>query len=91
MHCFGGKLEQAKICAEQGWLISISAQKNKEKKKIIKQLSLENLVIESDAPYIAKKSSDTLLAAQMIADYMETEVDEVLYQTMQNMGKTFGI
>lgn len=91
MHCFGGKLEDAKRCTDAGWLISIPPQPNSERKKIIKELPLASLVVESDAPYIGKTSADALKAAEMIARYKEMELGRVLWETAGNARRFFGI
>lgn len=91
MHCFGGKLEQAKQVADAGWLISIPPQPNSERKKIIKELPLTSLVIESDAPYIGKRSEDALESARMIARYRGIEVEKALEMTRENAKRIFGL
>ncbi len=89
MHCFGGKLEEAKLAANAGWLISIPPQANSERKRIIKALPIESLVVESDAPYIGKTSEDTMKSAEMIARYKEMELEDVLKKTAENARKIF--
>ncbi len=91
MHCFGGKLEQARRAVDAGWLISIPPQANSERKKIVKELPLSALVVESDAPYIGKKSWDALKSAEMIARYKEMKVEEVLEATAKNARRLFSI
>lgn len=91
MHCFSGNLRQAKQCADLGWLISIPPQKSKERKKIIKELELDSFVVESDAPYIGKKSVDALKSAQMIADYRQIPIEKVLERTNENAKRIFDI
>jgi len=92
MHCFGGKFSDAKICADAGWLISIAPQKNSQRKKIIKSLPLESLVVESDAPYIAKTSAaGARLGAKMIAEYRQISEQEASDATFANAKRLFGI
>jgi len=91
MHCFGGKLEDALAAQEMGWLISIPPRKNSERKKIIKGLSLENLVLESDAPYIAKNNGGALESAKMIAEYREMGLEKVLQKTFENAKNFFNV
>lgn len=91
LHCFGGKLEQAKMAADAGWLVSIPPQPNADRKKIIKELALSSLVVESDAPYIGKRSGDALKSAEMIARYKEMKLEDVLAATAQNARKFFGV
>ncbi len=91
MHCFGGKLEEAKMAADAGWLISIPPRPNSERKKIIKELPLSSLVVESDAPYIGKRSEDALKSAEMIARYREMGLEDVLEATGRNARRFFGL
>jgi TatD DNase family protein len=91
MHCFGGKLEQAKRCADAGWLVSIPPQPNAERKRIIKALPISSLVLESDAPYIGRTSAEAFQAAEMIARYKEMEVGEVLAAAGENARRFFGL
>ena len=91
MHCFGGSLEQAKICAGAGYFISIPPVRHKERKKIIREIDLEHLLVESDAPYLGKKSTDAYESAKMIAEYKDAPLDAVLEQTFENAKKLFGI
>lgn len=57
MHCFTGSLEMAKAAIEQGFLISFSGIvtfKNAQSlRNIAKQLPLEKILIETDAPFLA--------------------------------------
>jgi len=91
MHCFGGKLEDAKRAVDAGYYISIPPIKNKDRKKIIRQTDLDYLLIESDAPYLAKKSTDALNSAKMISEYKGLELDVVLDATFENAKHLFSI
>ncbi len=92
MHCFGGTLEQAKICADAGWLISIPPVPSKERKKFIAALPLSSLVVESDAPYIGKESGiGALKSAELISKYTGLPLEEVVSATAQNAQKFFGL
>lgn len=91
MHCFGGNLEQAKMAADAGWLVSIPPQPNSERKKIIKALDVSSLVVESDAPYIGKKSADAMKSAGMVARYKEMKLEDALAATGENARRFFGI
>ncbi|MFH0926981.1 MAG: TatD family hydrolase [Candidatus Micrarchaeota archaeon] len=91
MHCFSGKLEEAKRAADAGFYISIPPLKNKERKKIIKEIDLDYLLVESDAPYLGKKSADAYFSAKMIAEYKNLKIEGVLDSTAQNARKLFGV
>ena len=54
-HCFGGTVEEAKQITELGFYLGIggvATYKNSGLKEVLQQLSLENLVLETDAPYL---------------------------------------
>lgn len=57
MHCFSGSLEFANSCIKEGWLLGIGGVvtfKNSRKlKEVVKNVPLENIVLETDAPYMA--------------------------------------
>ncbi len=54
-HCFGGTVEEAKQIIELGFYLGIGGvvtYKNSGLKEVLEQLSLENLVLETDSPYL---------------------------------------
>ncbi len=91
LHCFGGSLEQALLASSYGWLVSIPPVPSKERKKIITALPISSLVVESDAPYIGKMSSDTLKSAEMVAKYKGISIGECLSATYANACAFFGV
>jgi TatD DNase family protein len=60
LHCFTGTLEEAKAVVARGWMISFSGiltfKKSEELRQTARQMPLENLFIETDAPYLAPQS-----------------------------------
>ena len=57
MHCFSSSLEFANSCIKEGWLLGIGGVvtfKNSRKlKEVVKNIPLESIVLETDAPYMA--------------------------------------
>lgn len=57
IHCFSGSVEFAKECVKRGYLLGISGVvtfKNARKLvEVVKEIPLENLVVETDCPYMA--------------------------------------
>jgi TatD DNase family protein len=54
-HCFGGTVEEARQIIELGFYLGIGGvvtYKNSGLKEILQQLSLEHIVLETDAPYL---------------------------------------
>lgn len=94
-HCFTGDLTQAMQIIEMGFLLGIggvSTYKNGGLDRVIPHLSLENLVLETDAPYLApvphrgKRNSPQYLPyiAQRVADLLQVSSEEVALQTKKN-------
>lgn len=95
-HCFSGTLEQAnQIIALGNFKLGIGGVvtfKNGGLDKVVEQLSLEHLVLETDAPYLApmphrgkrNESAYIALVAEKVAALKNVSVDEVAEVTSQN-------
>lgn len=101
-HCFTGNIEQAKQAIKLGFYLGIGGVvtfKNAGLDKVVEQIDLKHLVLETDAPYLApvpfrgkpNESSYLLYIAQKIADLHQTSLDEVANITTQNSKIVFGI
>lgn len=103
MHCFGGSVETAREAIRLNFMISLGGPvtfKNaKTPKEVAKEIELEHLLIETDAPYLAphpfrgkrNEPSYVPLVAEEIARLKELSVEEVAKVTTQNAEKFFGI
>ncbi len=60
LHCFTGTLEEAKVCLERGWMISLSGivtfKNSAALREVARFVPLEQLLIETDTPYLAPLS-----------------------------------
>lgn len=103
MHCFGGSVETAKECIRMDFSISLGGPvtfKNaKTPKEVATEISLDHLLIETDAPYLAphpfrgKRNEPALvtLVAEEIARLKGLSVEEVAARTSENALKRFNI
>ncbi|HWL25005.1 MAG TPA: TatD family hydrolase [Ureibacillus sp.] len=103
MHCFSGSVETAKECIAMNFIISLGGPvtfKNaKTPKEVAKDIPLEHLLIETDAPYLAphpyrgKRNEPSLvpLVAEEIARLKGVSVEEVGSATTANAIKVFGL
>jgi TatD DNase family protein len=103
MHCFGGTVEQAQRCTELGFLISIAAPitypKNKEARRLARELPASSLVIETDSPYLPpqpmrgklNEPSLVLHTGRAVAAARGESVDRVLEYTTANAERLFGV
>ncbi|MGE7624283.1 TatD family hydrolase [Viridibacillus sp. NPDC096237] len=103
MHCYSGSVEIAKECINMNFMISLGGPvtfKNAKKpKEVAKEIPLEYLMIETDAPYLAphphrgKRNEPSLvpLVAEEIARLKEISVEEVASVTTANAHRFYKI
>lgn len=103
MHCYSGSLELALEYVKIGWYISIGGPvtfKNaKEPKRVAAGIPLENLLIETDCPYLAptpfrgkrNESSYVIYTAKEIAALRNLSLEEIEDVTYKNALDIFKI
>ncbi|VVC00243.1 Tat-linked quality control protein TatD [uncultured archaeon] len=91
LHCFSGKYESAVASASGKGTVSIPPLRNSERKRFIRDIPLEKLVAESDAPGIGKTPQDAMESIKMIAEIKELGVEQVQHQTLLNTISFFRI
>ena len=99
-HCFGGDERQAKKIIDMGWMLGIGGvvtYKNAGLAKLMEVLPLENIVLETDAPYLApvphrgKRNEPAYIqwVAEKIASIKNIDLNEVITTTTGNAKKIF--
>jgi len=101
-HCFSGTLEQAHQVIGLGFYLGIGGvltYKNSGLDKVIQDVSLEHLVLETDSPYLTpvpfrgkpNESSYLVYIAQKLADLKQVSLHEIAEVTTQNSRMVFGV
>jgi TatD DNase family protein len=101
-HCFTGTLKQAQQIIELGFYLGIGGvvtYKNAGLDAVVAQIPLENLVLETDSPYLPpvpfrgkpNESSYLVNIAQKVADLHQIPIEEIARITTENSTKIFGI
>lgn len=101
-HCFTGNADQAKKIIDLGFYLGIGGvltYKNSRLSQVLRDLSLENVVLETDSPYLApvpyrgkpNESSFLVHIAQAVADIKCTSIEEVARITTANSKNIFGV
>lgn len=101
-HCFGGTLQNAQDVIDQNFYLGIGGvvtYKNSGLAEIIKDIDLDYIVLETDAPYLSpvpfrgkrNESSYLKYIAQKIAEIKNISVEEVAERTTKNAEKLFEI
>ena len=103
VHCFSGSVEMAKETVKLGLLIGLGGAvtfKNAKKPvEVAKYIPLENLVLETDCPYMTpvpfrgKRNDSSLISytADFIAELKDISVQELLDVTTENSRRIFRI
>ena len=95
MHCFSGSLEMAKKFIGLGYLLGIGGVvtfKNSNLYKVIEEISLENIVFETDSPYISpepyrgtiNESKNIPIIAKKVSEIKEIPLEKVAEITTKN-------
>lgn len=101
LHCFTGTEAEAKNVVERGWFLSLSGiitfKKSDALRNVAKQVPLEQLLIETDAPYLSPQSHRGMInepsfiieTAAVIAAVKEIPVEDVIKTTASNAQRLF--
>ena len=102
IHSFTGSLEVAKIYIKMGYVLGVNGVitfKNSNVKDVIREIGLENLILETDSPYLTphpyrgEKNSPTHIKdiAEFVADLYEISLEELAKITNENIKRIFDI
>lgn len=103
LHCFTGNLDQAKkVINYGGFKLGIGGVltfKNAGLDKVIKEIDVKHLILETDAPYLSpapkrgkrNQSPYLLYIAQKLADIHNTTLEEIAKTTTKNAKDLFGL
>lgn len=99
-HCFGGTIQEAEKIMECGFVLGIGGvvtYKNAGLAEVVQNIPIENIVLETDAPYLTplpfrgkrNESSYLIYIAEKIAQIKNTSIEEVAAITTANAKKVF--
>lgn len=103
LHCFSGSKEMAKEFIKLGFKIGVDGpityKNNKKSIDIIKEISLKDILIETDSPYLSPEPNrgkvnnplNLSYIVEKISDIKEISTDEVIEVTTNNAKELFKI
>ncbi|MGC8669766.1 MAG: TatD family hydrolase [Candidatus Micrarchaeia archaeon] len=91
LHFFDGNLEQAKLAEKFGYMISIPPFKSSKRSMIIKDIAIDNIMAESDAPAAGKNPIDVKRAIEFIASVKGIQFEKAADILLANTKEFFGI
>jgi TatD DNase family protein len=101
LHCFTGTQEEADLVIEKGWYLSLSGivtfKKCTDLQKVASTIPLDQLLIETDTPYLAPQSKRGIInepsfvieTAECIAKIKNLPLEEIANKTWENSCKVF--
>lgn len=101
-HCFSGEADFAKKVTDTGFYLGIGGVltfKNSGLREVVKNIPLEHIVLETDAPYITpvpfrgkrNESAYIYYIAQTLAEVKNVSIEEVAEVTSRNAFEVFGL
>ncbi len=102
IHCFSGSIEMAKLFIELGFYLGIGGVltfKNSKLKEVVKELSLDNIVLETDSPYLAPEPyrghtnypKNIKIVAQELHKILNVSIEEIEEKTTNNVYRIYGL
>ena len=102
IHSFNGSLEIAREYIKMGYLIGVNGVitfKNANIKEVIKEISLDNIVLETDSPYLTpvpfrgqqNNPSHILEIANFVVELKQISLEELSNITNNNLNRLFNI
>lgn len=100
IHSFSGSLETAKIYIKMGYLLGVNGVitfKNCNIKDVIKEVGLNNIVLETDSPYLTpvpyrgmqNNPSHILDIAKFVSELYNVSLEELSYRTNENIKRMY--
>ena len=100
IHCFTGSLEIAKQYIKEGYLLGIggvSTFKNSKLKDTLKEVSIENIVFETDSPYLSpeplrgqiNEPKNISIICDNLCTIKNMSRDEIIKKTTENVIKQY--
>lgn len=100
IHSFSGSLETAKIYIKMGYLLGVNGVitfKNCNIKDVIKEVGLDNIVLETDSPYLTpvpyrgmqNNPSHILDIAKFVSELYNVSLEELSYRINENIKRMY--
>lgn len=100
IHCFTGSLEVANMYIKEGYLLGIggvSTFKNTNLKETLKSISIDNIVFETDSPYLTpepfrgtkNEPKNISIICDNLSEIKKISIDEIIRKTTNNVLKQY--
>ncbi|MGI0100778.1 MAG: TatD family hydrolase [Candidatus Micrarchaeaceae archaeon] len=91
IHFFEGNVQQAKEVERLGYMISIPPLHSGKRSKVIKEIAIDNIMAESDAPVVGASPKDIDISIGMVAEIKKLEFAKAADLLNRNSKRFFRI
>lgn len=91
MHFFEGNIQQAKEVEKRGYMISVPPVKSEKRGKVIKEMAIDNIMAESDAPAVGISPRDVERSIGIVAEAKKIDFKKAADLLTQNTKRFFKI
>ncbi len=100
IHCFSGSNETAKQYISLGYFLGIGGVvtfKNSKLKDVLKEIGINNIVLETDSPYLSpfrgskNEPKNIIVIAEFISEYLNIPIEKIEKVTTDNVKQLFNI
>lgn len=91
IHFFEGNIQQAKEIEKEGYMISVPPIDSSRRSKVIKEIAIDNIMAESDAPVVGVSPKDVERAIKIVAEAKRIEFVRAADLLTQNTKRFFRI
>lgn len=100
IHCFSGSFEVAEKYVSLGFFLGIGGVvtfKNSKLKDIVKKIGIDNIVLETDSPFLSPYRSEKnepaniLVIAKFLSDFLQISINDIAKITTFNAEKIFSL
>lgn len=89
IHFFEGNVQQAKEAERRGYMISIPPIESERRSKVIKEIAIDNIMAESDAPAVGLSPRDVYRSIGMVSVIKKVEFNKAADLLTQNTKRFF--
>ena len=91
LHFFSGSVSDAKRAVKLGGVVSIPCVGSSQRKTVIKELGIESVVVETDAPAVGKSPGDVVRSIEYVSKILGLSFDSAANKTADNACRFFNI
>jgi len=91
IHFFEGNVQQAKEAEKKGYMISVPPLQSSKRGKVIKEIAIDNIMAESDAPAVGATPKDVYKSIGMISEIKKLEFKKTADLLTANTKRFFRI